>query len=82
MSLYTYAMLATKDQSFSLGVRLMKSASIITKATEFRLQGKYYVGCSQNYRPLCAIDYTTAPNIKGYQNGTLILGNYPMYSGI
>ena len=34
------------------------------------------MGCSQNYGPLfvIVIDCTTAPNIQGYQNGTLILG--------
>ena len=28
----------------------------------------------QNYVPLLVIEYDTAPNIHGYQNGTLILG--------
>ena len=35
-----------------------------------------HMGCPQNYGPLGVIDYIymTAPNISGYQNGTLILG--------
>ena len=32
------------------------------------------MGCSQNHGPLLGIDYITAPNIQGYQNGTRILG--------
>ena len=31
-------------------------------------------GCSQNYGPISVIDHFTAPNIKGYQSGTLTLG--------
>ena len=32
------------------------------------------MGCSQNIGPFLVIDYTTAPNIQGYQNGTLMWG--------
>ena len=35
------------------------------------LQPPQYMGNSQNYGPHLAIDYITAPNIWGYQNGTL-----------
>ena len=31
------------------------------------------MGRSQNYGPLLVVDYITAPNIQGYQNGILIL---------
>ena len=30
---------------------------------------------SYNYEPLEVIDYSEAPSIQGYQNGTLILGS-------
>ena len=33
-----------------------------------------HMGGSQNYGPLLGRHYITAPNIQGYQNGTLILG--------
>ena len=32
------------------------------------------MGCPQNYEPLLVIEYISAPNILGYQNGTVILG--------
>ena len=32
------------------------------------------MGEFQHYGPLLVIDYITAPNVEGYQNGTLILG--------
>ena len=36
------------------------------------------MGHSQKYGPLLATNYITAPNIKGYQNGTLNFGNHPI----
>ena len=33
-----------------------------------------FLGCSQKYGPLLVIDYITATNSKGYQNGAFILG--------
>ena len=40
------------------------------------------VGNSQNYEPLLATDYITAPNSWGYQHGTLILRtNHVIHTG-
>ena len=36
------------------------------------------MGCSQNHGPVLGIEYIAAPNMYGYQNGTLILGNTPI----
>ena len=45
------------------------------------LNPHHHLGDSQNYGPFLATSYITAPDIYGYQNGTLILGTTHLVLG-
>ena len=40
----------------------------------------FQCGLSSRLGPLLVVDYITAPNVQGYQNGTIILGTAHMRS--